>query len=434
MENKRFGNLGEYAKESAHKEYVYSRLPENIRQIGETNGSLKIYIEDYVMTYIHQIFTEKQEKAIVVFLGKKGREQAAGCVFIYGAVQVQCDIMEGPKGLTANKWNQVYEEMNECFPGAQMLGWGCGVSMWNSKADISVKQIHGKFFSENGKMLYVTDMSEKEEKIFVWNSGGLAEQPGFVVYYEKNPQMQEYMLKGKGKRSIEATYKDDVTENMRTVIKEKEDVKVIKTKHIGYATIAAMFIMLIAVGGMLHRSMDKIKYLEETVAAVEGYIGSNMVQAVMTDGSSIKEESSKTGKKQNTGKQDGTNSQNDNNGGSGIKEETGKTDTGSSVTAQPSKQPADNSKKTNSKGNSSNNKKTNSKTSNGSNSGNAKKANAYNGKYDSYIVSAGDTLSQIVWKQYHSFYYLDKVMKANNIKNSDKIYEGDCIILPDFGN
>ena len=56
MENKRFGNLGEYAKESAHKEYVYSRLPENIRQIGETNGSLKIYIEDYVMTYIHLIF------------------------------------------------------------------------------------------------------------------------------------------------------------------------------------------------------------------------------------------------------------------------------------------------------------------------------------------------------------------------------------------
>ena len=79
MENKRFGNLGEYAKESAHKEYVYSRLPENIRQIGETNGSLKIYIEDYVMTYIHQIFTEKQEKAIVVFLGKRAgsRQQAA---------------------------------------------------------------------------------------------------------------------------------------------------------------------------------------------------------------------------------------------------------------------------------------------------------------------------------------------------------------------
>ena len=427
MENKRFGNLGEYAKESAHKEYVYSRLPENIRQIGETNGNLKIYIEDYVMTYIHQIFTEKQEKAVVVFLGKKGREQAAGCVFIYGAVQVQCDIMEGPKGLTANKWNQVYEEMNECFPGAQMLGWGCGVSMWNSKADISVKQIHGKFFSENGKMLYVTDMSEKEEKIFVWNSGGLSEQPGFVVYYEKNPQMQEYMLRGKGKKSIEAAYKDDVTENMRTVIKEKEDVKVIKTKHIGYATIAAMFVMLIAVAGLLHKSLDKIKYLEETVAAVEGYIGGDMVQAVMTDGSSIKEEGGKTAKNKKNGRQGESNPNTSKSGNSNsTKQENKNTDNnnteGSNVTAAPSRRPASKNKDTSGK----NNSKTN--------NSNAKKANTYSGKYDSYIVNAGDTLSQIVWKQYHSFYYLDKVMKANNIKNSDKIYEGDCIILPDFND
>ncbi len=436
MENKRFGNLGEYAKESAHKEYVYSRLPENIRQIGETNGNLKIYIEDYVMTYIHQIFTEKQEKAVVVFLGKKGREQAAGCVFIYGAVQVQCDIMEGPKGLTANKWNQVYEEMNECFPGAQMLGWGCGVSMWNSKADISVKQIHGKFFSENGKMLYVTDMSEKEEKIFVWNSGGLSEQPGFVVYYEKNPQMQEYMLRGKGKKSIEAAYKDDVTENMRTVIKEKEDVKVIKTKHIGYATIAAMFVMLIAVAGLLHKSLDKIKYLEETVAAVEGYIGGDMVQAVMTDGSSIKEEGGKTAKNKKNGRQGESNPNTSKSGNSNsTKQENKNTDNnndteGSNVTAATSRRPASKNKDTSSKNNSSNNQKDNTKT----NSSNAKKANTYSGKYDSYIVNAGDTLSQIVWKQYHSFYYLDKVMKANNIKNSDKIYEGDCIILPDFND
>ena len=300
METKRFGNLGQYAKESAHKEYVYSRLPENIRQIGETNGSLKIYIEDYVMTYIHQIFTEKHEKAIVVFLGKKGKEQAAGCVFIYGAVQVQCDVMEGPKELTANKWNQVYEDMNESFPGAQMIGWGCGVSMWNSKADISVRQIHGKFFSENGKILYVTDMSEKEEKIFVWKNGNLAEQPGFVVYYEKNPQMQDYMLKGKGKKSIESAYKDNVTENMRTVIKEKEDTRAIKTKHLGYAAITAMFVMIIAVGSLLYKSMDKIQYLEEAMAAVESYIGSSMVQPVMTDGSTVKEEN--TGKAGKTNK------------------------------------------------------------------------------------------------------------------------------------
>lgn len=432
MENKRFGNLGEYAKESAHKEYVYSRLPENIRQIGETNGSLRIYIEDYVMTYIHQIFTEKHEKAIVVFLGKKGREKAAGCVFIYGAVQVQCDVTEGPKELTANKWNQVYEDMNENFPGAQMLGWGCGVSMWNSKADVSVRQIHGKFFSENGKMLYVTDMSEKEEKIFLWNNGGLSEQPGFVVYYEKNPQMQDYMLKRKGKKSMEAAYKDNVTENMRTVIKEKEDIKIIKPKHISYAAAATMFIMIIVIGSLLYKSMDKIKYLEETIAAVETYMGTSMVQPVMTDKSSIQEENDKTGKnktKKTSNKQD-ENGKTAPEGNEAVKDNTTlqPQNNDNNITAAPSK--------TTSSGNSNNGKNSSKNGSSSTNkkSSNTKKTVAYKGKYDSYIVNAGDTLSQIVWKQYHSFYYLDKVMKANNIKDSDKIYEGDCIILPDFDN
>lgn len=290
MENKRFGNLGEYAKESAHKEYVYSRLPENIRQIGETNGNLRIYIEDYVMTYIHQIFNEKQEKAIVIFLGKKGKEQASGCMFIYGALFVQCDMMKGPKELTANKWNQVYKDMHDNFPGAQMLGWGCGVSMWNSRADVAVRQIHGKYFSEEGKVLFVTDISEKEEKIFLWNDGDLYEQPGFVVYYEKNPQMQEYMLKSKEPESIEAQYQDNVTANMRNVIKEKEDKKPVDTKKISYAAVAVMSIMLLFAAGILYRSIDRIKSLEKTLNSVEGYINNNIAQPVMADKSTVFED------------------------------------------------------------------------------------------------------------------------------------------------
>jgi len=422
MEDRNFGNLGKYAKESAHKEYVYSRLPENIRQIGETDGKLRIYIEDYVMTYIQQIFNEKQEKAIVVFLGKNGKEQAAGCVFIYGAVPVQCDMMEGPKELTADKWNQVYKDMHDNFPGAQMLGWGCGVSMWNSKADNSVRQIHEKYFSEDGKMLFVKDISEKEEKLFLWHNNGLVEQPGFVVYYEKNPQMQDYMLKGKGKRSNESAYKDNVTENMRNVIREKEDTRVVQTKHLGYAAVAVMFIMLLVAANLLYRSMDKIKSLEASVAAVEGYMDGDMAKAVMTDGVAIQEEDgedkSGTGSTQKARKDtDSTSKDKTDN----VADNTGSTDSGE-VPDGTSPVPA-----TKAPGGTAQRKKTSTKN-------NAKKAVTYNGKYESYIVNAGDTLSQIVWRQYHSFYYLDKVMKVNNIKNSDKIYKGECIILPEFGS
>ena len=68
------------------KEYHFNALPENIRQIGEPPENNRIYIEDYVITYIHQIFQKKQEQAIVILLGKKGEGDARGTRFIYGAV------------------------------------------------------------------------------------------------------------------------------------------------------------------------------------------------------------------------------------------------------------------------------------------------------------------------------------------------------------
>ncbi len=427
MENKRFGNLGEYAKESAHKEYVYSRLPENIRQIGETNGNLRIYIEDYVMTYIHQIFNEKQEKAIVIFLGKKGKEQASGCMFIYGALFVQCDMMEGPKELTANKWNQVYKDMHDNFPGAQMLGWGCGVSMWNSRADVAVRQIHGKYFSEEGKVLFVTDISEKEEKIFLWNDGDLYEQPGFVVYYEKNPQMQEYMLKSKEPESIEAQYQDNVTANMRNVIKEKEDKKPVDTKKISYAAVAVMSIMLLFAAGILYRSIDRIKSLEKTLNSVEGYINNNIAQPVMADKSTVFEDGTASKNKETNKKNKNVLLEN-----STKSDKSSKTSTPKNTDSPESQEPASTSNPVSESISSSVKPSKNSKNTSSKKNNNSKETIKYKGKYESYIVNAGDTLSQIVWKQYHSFYYLDKVMKANNIKDSDKIYEGDCIILPDF--
>ena len=44
----------------------------------------------------------------------------------------------------------------------------------------------------------------------------------------------------------------------------------------------------------------------------------------------------------------------------------------------------------------------------------------------------GDTLSQIVWKQYHDLSYEKKVKKANGLKDADAIYEGQCLVLPKY--
>ena len=49
-----------------------------------------------------------------------------------------------------------------------------------------------------------------------------------------------------------------------------------------------------------------------------------------------------------------------------------------------------------------------------------------------YIVKKGDTLSQIVWEQYHSLKPMKEVLEVNQIKNSDEIYIGQRILLPEY--
>ena len=63
-----------------------------------------------------------------------------------------------------------------------------------------------------------------------------------------------------------------------------------------------------------------------------------------------------------------------------------------------------------------------------------KKAERTSGRTEkqSYIVRKGDTLSQIVWKQYHDLSYEKKVKKANGLKDADAIYEGQCLVLPKY--
>ena len=53
--------------------------------------------------------------------------------------------------------------------------------------------------------LYLADFSEREEVFYVYEQGNLQKKDGFYIYYEKNPAMQEYMLKEKEKQKQSET-------------------------------------------------------------------------------------------------------------------------------------------------------------------------------------------------------------------------------------
>lgn len=70
-------------------------LPKNVRQIGDIQGNQRIYMEDYVVTYIHR--KEKQEEKegfLGVFLGEMQKSEGETRLFIRGLMNIPLDRWE----------------------------------------------------------------------------------------------------------------------------------------------------------------------------------------------------------------------------------------------------------------------------------------------------------------------------------------------------
>ena len=68
---------------------VFMELPKNVTQIGEPDRSCKIYVEDYVMSYIKQLNGHAREKEMAVALyGTRQEEAGVTYLFFYGACRL----------------------------------------------------------------------------------------------------------------------------------------------------------------------------------------------------------------------------------------------------------------------------------------------------------------------------------------------------------
>lgn len=418
--------------------HKYVKKPENIRQIGESPYSGPIYIEDYVMTYIRQIFKEQGEEKIILMLGKEGEELAKGSTFIYGAIGMDFKVTDAVTDISEKDWSEAYEKIYKYFPGVTVMGWVCGVYMWNSKVDATINIIQRKYFSKESNILFLFDLSECEEKIFKWKDGNLKEQTGYYVYYEKNPQMQDFVLGENQNESVDSEYEDVVTEVIRDTVNKNEKKDSVPKTAIVALTMAIAFMFVIG-GNYMIESVSKINSLEDSVDVLQGYVkttyGDDDDNRKNVSGAGIgakqdKEESE--GKTENAKKKTENSVQssdtaknrksNDKKTGNGKKNNLSTARNGS----LKRKKTAGNVKRIKKTGKSSrvtrqtiNNRK------------NIKRTTGSHRNYAEYKVKEGDTLSTIVWRQYHTLKKMNLVKRINRIQNSDNIREGQVIKLPE---
>ncbi len=170
------------------------RLPKNIRQVGSPRGRHKIYIEDYVYTYI-QGMARKEEPCAAIFFGTAQVDKDIRCTFVSGAVECSAAIFKEENiHLDDSFWDYVYKEKKQFFPDLEIVGWFLGEAGMAMNLPAAVESAHRKYFAGRDKFLMLVDTLEGEEVFFVHEQGYLQKREGYYIYYEKNVPMQEYMV------------------------------------------------------------------------------------------------------------------------------------------------------------------------------------------------------------------------------------------------
>lgn len=442
---------------------VSIRRPKNIKQIGDVSSDKKIYIEDYAFTYINSIaYNNPEEEQAGVLLGELMKEGTEKCVFVKGVIKASL-MNTSETGIYFNEsvWNKIYSDTEKYFPDLSVVGWYAIMPQVTDERMARLRKLHLDNFAGNMKTLYLVDTAKKEEHFYLYENGSLKRQKGYVCFYERNYEMQEYMLERSEKKSCEDAKTDRVVKNIRNVIREKEELKE-QRKNGGfmYGVSAFLVVVIIVIGINLINNYEHMKHLNQSVDnlmnQLEGNIDGDDVRTTNADaapaadgdddGNAIKvnklsgdvypTESISTGNTGSASKNDTGISRNDDAG-----KNDNNTQNGSQNDSQNSSQnsgqntagtAAEASSVDISGGQGSDDDNTDSFVpADSSNSSSSDNNNVPAGNYSTYTVKSGDTLMGICKRHYGTTTKYTEVMQYNGLSDSNVLYIGQEIKLPD---
>ncbi len=253
------------------------KTPKNVRQIGKIGDGLRIYVEDYVKTYTKQLVEgDYTSHCIAVLVGEYRNTDHERNVFLYGAIKVDVESNEQENVFTEGVWTEIYEKIKEYFPDAEIVGWYYGGTGFE-REDLSIlEQIHINNFAGRDKVLFTYDVIEKENNFYLFDGVSLVLQTGYYIYYEKNEEMQNYMVDHKKiKREEEAG--DHTMRAVRTILTEKKSLASPEKEQklllrLGYAAGTLMLIVALIVGVTMFNNNRRMEELEGDLQVMKNNI------------------------------------------------------------------------------------------------------------------------------------------------------------------
>ena len=275
------------------------QLPKNVRQIGNVSDSSKIYVEDYVDTFFNQLCDKTDQMPIGAFLvGEKVQEEDQDLIYIYGAIQM-CEVTVKGQDIQIQDavWKNACEICKQYFENAEILGWFLSVSGQPSEATHNIKKIHKKFFSKEKSIFVLKNTLDREEQFYIHKYQELMECGGHYIYYEKNLEMQNYMIASRKNNNMTPSepVEDRVTKNFRDSIKEKMEKN--EERHgarLVYAASTFLVLVVFVIGITMINNYDKMQGVQQSLDIISKSVANKEGDEVMeTGGEIVKEDKEK---------------------------------------------------------------------------------------------------------------------------------------------
>jgi LysM repeat protein len=368
------------------------RRPKNIKQIGDVSSNRKIYIEDYAFTYINSVaYQTPEDEQAGVLLGEVQKSDEEKCLFIKGVIRAKTPENETKQGIVFNEkiWEKIYAEIEKFFPDLEVVGWFAAMPGITQERFLYLKKLHMDNFSGGMKTMYLVNTCDKEENFYLYENGELKKQKGYVCFYERNYEMQEYMLEKRERKPIESPEKDKVMKSIRSIIQEKEEMRQRRKNSVFlYGISSFMAVVVLVIGINLLNSYEKMKKFDTSLSNI----------ALEISNISEKEKSIQTS----------DNSVSVNKISGDVYPTEAETESTESRITQSQTEQSQIEKQAES----------------------AEMVKEADAAQTTYIVKKGDTIMSICKKYYGNTEKLNEIIAVNNIEDADKLYIGQEIKLP----
>ncbi len=396
---------------------VLVKIPKNVRQVGQVNDTKKIYVEDYVMSFIKKLGMRKESSSeLVVLLGQFVKINNCQCIFINGAIELKGVIYEDNLVFTNEIWTEIYETIKKYFTNVEIVGWSIIRAGLPLNVDERIRKVHVDNFAGQDKTLLLYDSLEREEAFYVFEENKLTRQDGYYIFYDKNAEMQNYIITLREEHETAKPYAvprknkilpHDITENEKGVHKKINPKKPVLVYGLG--AVAAV-VMLVFSASLLNGYENKSYRQKDSQDALSENVKVDDAQGILA--------TQDTGLPIETAKGTLSTINNDE-----LKEGGTKKVKGSDV-PDTKKDDKDNIVQKKDKKESQGKTEKEQKNEKNNNAKPASKANNY------YTVKEGDSLSSISMRLYHTRSYVKKIKELNEIEDSNKIKVGQKLLLP----